>query len=168
MTTRITVALKRLFEKNRVVFWYDDKRELRADFESLQIENVEKIEINNNEFSIKYRLLREQPKANFLLYKEGKQPEPLKNWLYDIELANTVFKTDQSAIWLSELDLPGEFSELVEKHAKFFEPQGGDETARSLAESRKSILKSLLDTDDTISQVRLKMLAVAVGAKQKR
>lgn len=29
--------------KNRVVFWYDDKRELRADFESLQIENVEKL-----------------------------------------------------------------------------------------------------------------------------
>lgn len=56
MTTRITVALKRLFEKNRVVFWYDDKRELRADFESLKIENIEKIEINNNEFSIKYRL----------------------------------------------------------------------------------------------------------------
>lgn len=167
MTSRITVALKRLFEQNRVVFWYDDKRELRADFESLQLENVEKIEINNNEFSIKYRLLREQPKANFLLYKEDKQPEPLKNWLYDIELANTVFKTDQSAIWLSELDLPGEFSELVEKHAKFFEPQGDDETARSLAESRKSILKSLLDTDDTISQVRLKMLAVAVGVKQK-
>ncbi|MGL1038332.1 BREX-1 system phosphatase PglZ type A [Vibrio vulnificus] len=167
MATRITVALQRLFEKNRVVFWYDDKRELRADFESLQIENVEKIEINNNEFSIKYRLLREQPKANFLLYKEDKQPEPLKNWLYDIELANTVFKTDQSAIWLSELDLPGEFSELVEKHTKFFEPQGDDETARFLAESRKTLLKSLLDTDDTISQVRLKMLAVAVGAEQK-
>lgn len=167
MTTRITVALKRLFEKNRVVFWYDDKRELRADFESLQLENVEKIEINNNEFSIKHRLLREQPKTNFLLYKEDNQPEPLKNWLYDIELANSVFKTDQSAIWLSELDLPSEFSELVEKHAKFFEPQGDNEIACSQAESRKTLLKSLLDSDDTISQVRLKMLAIAVGAKQK-
>ncbi|MEY0841742.1 BREX-1 system phosphatase PglZ type A [Providencia rettgeri] len=167
MTTRITVALKRLFEKNRIVFWYDDKRELRADFESLHIENIEKIEISNNEFSIKHRMLREQPKTNFLLYKEDKQPEPLKNWLYDIELANTVFKTDQAAIWLSELDLPGEFSELVEKHTKFFEPQDDSETERSQAESRKSLLKSLLDTEDTISQVRLKMLAVAAGAKQK-
>ncbi|QIG07336.1 BREX-1 system phosphatase PglZ type A [Proteus sp. ZN5] len=167
MATRITVALKRLFEKNRIVFWYDDKRELRADFESLYLENIKKIEISNNEFSIKHRVLREQPKTNFLLYKEDKQPEPLKNWLYDIELANTVFKTDQAAIWLSELDLPGEFSELVEKHTKFFEPQGNSETARSQTESRKSLLKSLLDTDDTISQVRLKMLAVAAGAKQK-
>lgn len=167
MTTRITLALKRLFEKNRVVFWYDDKRELREDFESLQLENVEKIEINNNEFSIKHRLLREQPKTQFLLYKEDKQPDPLKNWLYDIELENTVFKTDQAAIWLSELDLPGEFFELVEKHAKFFEPQGDEGNVRSLAESRKSLLKSLLDADDTISQVKLKMLAVAVGAKQK-
>lgn len=167
MATRITVTLKRLFEKNRIVFWYDDKRELRADFESLHLENIKKIEISNNEFSIKHRVLREQPKTNFLLYKEDKQPEPLKNWLYDIELANTVFKTDQAAIWLSELDLPGEFSELVEKHTKFFEPQGNSETARSQTESRKSLLKSLLDTDDTISQVRLKMLAVAAGAKQK-
>ncbi|PSU45721.1 BREX-1 system phosphatase PglZ type A [Photobacterium frigidiphilum] len=167
MTTRITVALKRLFEKNRIVFWYDDKQELREDFESLQLENVDKIEIRNNEFSIKHRLLREQPKTQFLLYKEDKQPEPLKNWLYDIELANTVFKTDQAAIWLSELELPGEFSELVEKHAKFFEPQGNVEDARSLAELRKQTLKSLLDSDDTISQVRLKMLAIAAGVKQK-
>ena len=35
---RIKQALNRLFEKHRIVFWYDAKKELRADFESLQLD----------------------------------------------------------------------------------------------------------------------------------
>ncbi|PKG74684.1 BREX-1 system phosphatase PglZ type A [Shewanella sp. GutCb] len=167
MTSRISVALKRLFAKHRIVFWYDDKQELRADYESLELENIEKIEIDNNEFSIKHRLLRGAPKTNFLLYKEGNQPEPLNNWLYDVELANVTFRTDQVAIWLSELELPSEFSELIESHTAFFEPQGKEQDALSEAESRKQTLKGLLEPDDTLSRARLKMLAISVGLKQK-
>ena len=111
---RIEKALSRLFDTNRIVFWYDEKQELRDAFESLSLDNIEKIEIANNEFSIKHKLLRESPKTRFLLYKEDKQPEPVKNWLLDVELAHTIFRTDQVAIWLSELELHSEFKELVE------------------------------------------------------
>lgn len=119
MTSRTSKALERLFAKHRIVFWYDDKQELREDFEGFELDGVKKIELQNNEFTVKHRLLRQEPKTNFLIYKEGKQPEPVKNWLYDVELAHTVFKTDQTAIWLSELELPSEFSEIVEQHCIF-------------------------------------------------
>ena len=80
MNDKITQTLTKLFDKHRIVFWYDNKQELRAEYESLTLENVEKIEINNNEFGIKYRILREEPEQKFLLYKEGKQPPDLENW----------------------------------------------------------------------------------------
>ncbi len=159
---RIQQALSRLFEKYRIVFWYDDKHELWDAFEALSIDGVEKIEIQNNEFGIKHRVLRELPKKSFLLYKEDSQPEPLQNWLLDVELANTVFRTDQVAIWLSELELPNEFTEVVEQHTAFFDTS----KAKVQAEKRKEVLKSILSNEDTLSMVRLKMLAVGVGATQ--
>ena len=58
---KITQALRRLFERYRIVFWYDAKQELRNDFDALQLTGIEKVELINNEFAVKYRLLREQP-----------------------------------------------------------------------------------------------------------
>jgi uncharacterized protein (TIGR02687 family) len=171
MTSRISTALERLFAKHRVVFWYDDKQELRGDFDSLELNNVTKVELSNNEFSLKHKLLREEPKTNFLVYKQGKQPEPVKNWLYDVELANAIFKTDQATIWLSELELTSEFSEIVEHHTAFFESdstnKGSKSQATSDSDNRKATLKSFLEPEDTHSRIRLKMLAIAAGAKQK-
>ena len=159
---RIQQALSRLFQKHRIVFWYDDKQELRDAFDALAIEGVEKLEIQNNEFGIKHKLLRECPKQSFLVYKEDKQPEPLQNWLLDVELANTTFRTDQVAIWLSELELPNEFTEIVERHTAFFDTA----KAKVQAERRKATLKKLLSNEDTLSKIQLKMLAVCVGATQ--
>ena len=103
---RIQQALARHFERQRIVFWYDDKQEFRSVFDSLEMDGVEKIEINANEFTVKHRILRESPKQNFLLYIEGKEPAYINNWLLDVQLCSDVFRTDQSAIWLSELELP--------------------------------------------------------------
>jgi len=49
MSDRIALALQRLFEKHRIVFWYDTKHELRADFTALNLPGIEKIELVNNE-----------------------------------------------------------------------------------------------------------------------
>lgn len=152
MNERIAQALTKLFERSRIVFWYDEKRELRAGFEALALPDVEKIELANNEFGVKYRILRERPKNRFLLYREGPRPDDLENWLLDVELAHAEFRTDQAAIWLSELELGAEFSEVVRFHAEFFQ-----------AARRKEALKKLLLPDDTVGRIRLKMLAVCAG-----
>jgi len=153
---RIEAALSKLFDRHRIVFWYDAKLELRDDFEALSLPGVEKLELNNNEFGIKYRLLREQPEQKFLLYREGSQPEDLDNWLLDVQLAHGEFRTDQVAIWLSELELGLEFTDVVQAHAEFFQ-----------AIKRKDALKKLLKADDTAGQIRLKMLAVCTGSESR-
>ena len=104
--TQINKALTRLFNKHRIVFWFDDKDELRKDFEVVEIDDVEKIEINNDDFAIKWRILREKPKQKFLLFRVGPEPKYLDNWLLDVQLAHRVFSTDQATIWLTELGLP--------------------------------------------------------------
>ncbi|WLI72263.1 BREX-1 system phosphatase PglZ type A [Halomonas alkalicola] len=154
MSSQIQTALTRLFDKHRIIFWYDTKQELRGDFETVSIPHVEKLEIANNEYSLKYRVLRESPDQKFLLYKEGPQPEDLDNWLLDVQLAHGEFRTDQVAIWLSELELGLEFAEVAQAHADFFQ-----------AIKRKEALKKLLKPDDTAGQLRLKMLAVCAGSE---
>jgi hypothetical protein len=53
---RLIESLTKIFEKERVVFWYDSKAEFAERFESLDLPEVEKIRIENNEFGIKYRI----------------------------------------------------------------------------------------------------------------
>ena len=120
MNDRIAQALAKLFDRHRIVFWYDAKRELREDFNALPLTGIEKLEITNNEFGLKHRLLREQPNQRFLLYHDGPQPDDLDNWLLDVQLSHGEFRTDQAAIWLSELDLGLEFSDLVQAHSEFY------------------------------------------------
>ncbi|MEE4279807.1 MAG: hypothetical protein V2I82_15175 [Halieaceae bacterium] len=121
MEDRIAHALAKLFGRHRIVFWYDAKQELRDDFEALQLPGVEKLTLANNEYGIKYKLLREQPEQKFLLYREGPQPPDLDNWLLDVQLAHGEFRTDQVAIWQSERELGLEFTEMVQAHAEFFQ-----------------------------------------------
>ena len=154
MNNRIVQALNKLFERHRIVFWYDTKRELRNSFEALNMQGVEKIELLNNEFGVKHRVLREQPEQKFLLYRDGPQPDDLDNWLLDVQLAQGEFRTDQVAILLAEMELSLEFSELVRAHAEFYQ-----------AIKRKELLKRLLKADDTFGMIRLKMLAVCAGSE---
>ncbi len=151
---QIKQGLLKVFDRHRIVFWYDKKQELRKEFESLELPNVEKIELQNNEFVVKYRLLREQPGQKFLLYQEGQQPPDIDNWLLDIFLANGEFRTDQIAIWLGELGLGLEFAEVIQPHAEFFQHS-----------KRREQLHSLIKSDDTPGRLKLKILAVCAGAE---
>lgn len=156
MNDRIINALQQLFKRHRIVFWYDAKHELRDDFDSLVLEDIEKIVLDNNEFSVKYKIIREQPNQKFLLYRAGAQPALLDNWLLDVQLAHGEFRTDQVAIWLSELSLGIEFAEILKDHAEFFR-----------AKSRKEALSKLIETSDSSGMVQLKMLAVCAKSEPK-
>jgi len=153
---RIAAALTKLYERHRIVFWYDTKEELRNDFEGISLPDIEKIEIQNNEYQLKYRILREYPNQKFLLYHEGPPPAELDNWLLDVQLAHGEFRTDQVAIYLSELDLSLDYKEIVEHHAEFFQ-----------MEKRREALKSLLKPDDTKGMIRLKMLSICAESEHR-
>jgi uncharacterized protein (TIGR02687 family) len=153
MNEQVQKSLLKKFNKYRIVFWYDPEKELRADFEAMELPGIEKVEIANNEFGLKYRLLRDEPETRFLLYKEGPQPEDVENWLLDVQLAHGEFRTDQTSLWAAELELGYEFSDVITQHKPFF-------TARS----RRDALKKHLTPHDTPAEVRVKMLAVCCGS----
>lgn len=111
---------------------------------------MEKQEVKNNEFEIKYRILKENPDRKFLLYFRKMQPNLTDNWLLDIELSNYVFQTDQHALYLQELELPMHLKEMVELHEEFFR-----------SKERRQKLKEMLVPDDKENDIREKMLAVA-------
>ncbi len=150
---KIQQSLAKKFQHHRIIFWYDPQRELREEFDAVSLPDVEKIELNNNEFGVKYRILREEPKQKFLLYREGSEPPDLENWLLDVQLAHDVFQADKIGLWLAELELPQrEFWDVVAEHQSFFN-----------AESRRTTLKAILKKDDPAPTIRLKMLAVCAG-----
>ena len=153
MQERIASGLERLFDTHRIVFWYDDKSEMGEVFEALSLDGVEKISVRNDEFQVKYRILREAPEQKFLIYRDGPEPAMIDNWLLDVQLASAVFAADQVAMWLTELGLPLAFREVLKEHEEFFR-------------SRKRIdaLKHILRPDDTATQLRLRMLSVCCDA----
>jgi len=152
----LETAIKHLFDRHRIVFWYDSACELKHDFERLTLDGVEKVEIAQNEFGLKYRVLRQAPQQKFLLYHHGPRPADEANWLLDVLLAHGELRTDQAAIWLTELGLGPEFGDLVSEHAEFFG-----------AEERKQALKKQLRPEDGAARIRLKMLAVCARAESR-
>jgi uncharacterized protein (TIGR02687 family) len=156
MSDRIAASLRQLFEEHRIIFWYDADRDMRAEFEAVDLPGVTKLEIANNEFGLKYRILRLEPRGRFLLFKDGPEPEMVDNWLLDLQLASAVFKADQAAIWLAELGLPLHFENVVRGHIEFFR-----------AKARVDALKRLMppSSSDTQTQMRIRMLAVCAGAE---
>lgn len=155
MEAQIKSTLTAYFEDKRIVFWYDDKNQFREDFDDFDLPNVKKIILENNEFNVKYRVLREEPAQKFLIYHAGPRPEDLQNWLLDILLANIEFKTEQTALWLTDLGLGYEHLEIPEKHSAFFKDK-----------KRRESLKSLVNSsEDTTSKIKLKMLAVCANSE---
>jgi uncharacterized protein (TIGR02687 family) len=152
MTDRIAASLRRLFDEHRIVFWYDADRDMRETFEAVDLPAVTKVEIANNEFGLKYRMLRLEPDTRFLVFHDGPAPTDAENWLLDLQLATAVFKADQAAIWLAELGLPTQLEAVVRDHMEFYRSQG-----------RIDALKRLANPTDTQTQVRQKMLAVCAG-----
>jgi uncharacterized protein (TIGR02687 family) len=154
MTDRITASLERLFDEHRIVFWYDAARDMRGEFDAVDLTGVTKVEIANNQFGLKHRMLRQEPRAKFLVFHDGPEPANAANWLLDLQLATVVFKADQIGIWLGELGLPQQFESVVRDHVEFYR-----------SKTRVTELKRLLQAADTQSQVRLRMLAVCVEAE---
>lgn len=154
MSERIHASLARMFDEHRLVFWYDTARDMREAYHSFVLDGVEKVEIESNEFGLKYRMLRQEPKQRFLIYKDGPEPVMAENWLLDLQLATVVFKADQAAIWMAELGLPAQFESVVREHTEFYR-----------AKVRVDALKRLMQASDTQTQMRLRMLAVCAGAE---
>ena len=127
---------------------------MRETFDALDMPNVTTLIIANNEFGLKYRILRQEPQTKFLLFYEGAEPPLVDNWLLDLQLASVVFKADQTTIWLSELGLEMAFAPIMQEHSEFFR-----------SKHRVEALKKIRHPNDTPGQMRHRMLAICAGAQ---
>ena len=154
MNNKVQAALEKKFQEHRILFWYEGKAELTSLFDNLQIPGVEKLMIENNEFTLKHRMLILQPNQRFLVYQSKPRPIDNENWLLDILLSNFEFQTEASALFLNDLELPPEFKPLIQQHEGFF-----------TNEKRISELKALLEPDDREGKIRLKMISILCGCE---
>lgn len=151
---KIAEALIKLFNKHRIIFWYDEKDELNEQFNEVLLDDVTKIHVQGNEFAVKHIINKQNPTSKFLLYFTGEKPTNEDNWLLDMELAHQVFHTDQEAMWLQEMGLGYHLKELVTEHMEFFR-----------AKERRLKLKDFLGDGDDFQEIRYKMLAVTFGTE---
>lgn len=148
--------LERSFENHRIVFWHDPEGEYGADLGGLELPGVQTIRVANDEYSIKYRLLQEEPAGKFLIYRGGKVPAGVGNWLLDLELAYGVFTADRTSLVAKDLGLTAAgVDEVVATHEKFFN-----------AAKRVQSLKALLNDGDDAAKLRAKITAVVLGQRE--
>ena len=156
MSSNIKKTLIKKFNNQRVIFWYNEKEQedIQQAYEALDIKGVEKITVANNEFEIKYRILKQAPKQQFLVYRTGPKPANEDSWLLDLELAHELFFTDQEAMHLQELGLDYGFKDLIVEHTAFFS-----------AKDRREKLKGHLGQGDEYREIRYKLLAVVFNTE---
>ena len=65
--SQIETALTKIFDRHRIVFWYDAKRELRAEFDGLkarvlqhEIDHLDGVLIVDRQSSLKRSLIRKE------------------------------------------------------------------------------------------------------------
>lgn len=123
--------------------------------DSLKLDGVKILTIDNDELATKFRVLRDEPSTKFLLYFPAARPGDDENWLLDILLANAEFHADRASLHLNEVGLPPEFKNLVEEHGKFFQTK-----------KNREALKKRLHTEDVPATVRRRQMAVLVQSPE--
>ena len=123
---QIKQSLGKLLEDDRydVFFWYDTKAEFRREYEKLNLENLIKYELNNNEFNLRYKIhaaRQEKTEAKFLIYSNSARLADEDNCLLDLLLSNHEFIADKVSMYLTELDLEQRHRALIAEHINFFD-----------------------------------------------
>ena len=151
---RIHDSLHRIFERHRLVFWYDATGEWERTFHAFPDEAITKLTVDGNELGTKVRVVRDPShEAKFLIYIPTIRPADADNWLLDLLLQGYEYKADKASLALQDVGLPHDFLHLAEEHAAFF-----------ASGKRTEALRELLHKDDQSSGIRLKMMAVLAGS----
>ena len=122
---------------------------MREEFDGYPLDGGEKVVVNNNEFGLKHRMVREEPKSRFLLYLPYPRPVYAENWFLDLELAHHVFNADQISLILQEMGWLEEHRPFVEEFEGFFK-----------SKERKEKLLEKLHPEDNERVWKLKMASV--------
>lgn len=111
----------------RIVTWYDADGENAEYLDEIKeaLGSVEIVVFNDNPLFVRNYVLHAVPKDNVIIYRASEQPDPMKNQLLDIELANAsdVFIPDESTLVLNALELSEGYRTIVRRNNRFFKNQ---------------------------------------------
>ncbi|NCP81141.1 MAG: BREX-1 system phosphatase PglZ type A, partial [Rhodoferax sp.] len=153
---RITDSLTTLFTTHPVVFWHDVEAEFASIVDSLQLDGVQLVRLDDTPaLRIKLDIDRD-PTKRWLIYSAKPEPEPTKDWLLDVRLRSKSFQADSTSILLEDLGLT---TQSLRQHLK-------DRAKFLRAKDRVDRLKRLVLSTDTAADLDAKMLAVLTRADQ--
>lgn len=158
-------------EIGRIVFWRDDKGQYGKDVDSYVGENAEEenlrdvtlVRIGTTPFTLRYRMMKQEPTARFLVYMEGDQPlKQEDDWLLDLKLAyGPVFSADRLTLILNERfpkpdksDMGNQWLAVMKRTPKFFD-------SKTRVNDLVNNMKPCFDENDLQAQ----MIAVVLGIK---
>ncbi|MGB4583379.1 MAG: BREX-1 system phosphatase PglZ type A [Rhodoferax sp.] len=153
---RITDSLATLFTTHPVVFWHDVEGEFAPLVDSLQLEGVQLVRLDETP-ALRIKLdIDRVPDQRWLIYSAQPEPEPTKDWLLDVRLRSKSFRADSTSILLEDLGL---MKQSLRQHLK-------DRAKFLRAKDRVDRLKRLVIPTDTAADLDAKMLAVLTRADQ--
>ena len=154
----IAATLSDLFQQHRHVFWYTEpgEEESRAEFEQLELEGVDKRELDHNSFQLKRELLLVEPTRRFLVFSDQVRPPLEHNWLRDLELAGHLFTADPAAMYVQDLGLSPVLVPVAKEHIGFFKAQARRQALESLLADQRA-------PDD--ATFRLALVGATVGSE---
>ena len=163
--SKIEQRLNTLFQEHRIIIWYDDGGSLKDEFDSINLD-IKKLEINNNEFGIKVKVLYEDKESRYLIYSQNTEPLAEDNWLLDIEQSFYKFSADPISMIVSELELDITKKAFISEHKAFFNSKTRLEKYKSIISKKDSdedltnkMIAIILNCDETIEEILFKLIS---------
>ena len=163
--SKIEQRLNTLFQEHRIIIWYDEGGSLKNEFDSLSLD-IKKLELNNNEFGIKVKILYEDTNSKYLIYSEHEEPIMEDNWLLDIEQSFHKFSADQISMIVSELDLDITRKSFISEHKSFFNAKSRFDKYKSIITDKDSneelinkMISVVLNCDETFEEIMFKIIS---------
>jgi hypothetical protein len=112
---RIIEALASQFATQQLLFWDDPEGEFSTWVDSLALDGVQVLRLDRTP-ALQVKLdVERTPRARWLFYQPGAEPEPAKDWLLDLRLRGKAFRADSTSMLLEDLGLT---SQALRPHLK--------------------------------------------------
>ena len=168
---RLAARYEQQGERGRIVLWRDPEKQyaeqitsmVGADSANPILRDVTLLVLDNNPFTIRYRMFGEKGSRSkkFLVYMPQPEPANADKWLFDLELAyGPVFSADKLTMIATDVfpaapeDVKKTWLKVMQQYPAFFN-----------SEQRVDNLAKILAKDDTDLDFKAKMIAVLLGIK---
>jgi len=107
--------------KRHIVFWYDDEGVFADAIDTLKLDGVKTVKVDNNTmFAVKLYIEETDKESNLLVYSPASRPDNRDNWLADTIKYSQTFSTDETSLNMLNLGIEIALRGVVDKYKQFF------------------------------------------------